>query len=101
MSECGPIVNCEFLDCDLIDLSALLQHDERERQRSLYFVGHRHHRSLVDARNPRPDILTADYEHVVGAAEEMEKAVLIAAHISPERYQPSRITSAVLSGRLR
>src|SRR3954454_19343015 len=88
MSEGGSIVDRKSFDRSFVELGTVLQHDEGERQRALDFVWDRHNRRLVHAGYPldqllnfaRPDILAADHEHVVSAAEEVEKAVLVPAH---------------------
>ena len=88
MSEGRSIVDRKSFDRSFVELGTVLQHDEGERQRALDFVWDRHNRSLVHAGHPldqllnfaRPDIFAADHEHVVSAAEEMEKPVLVPAH---------------------
>ena len=65
-----------------------LRHDEGDRQLVLDLVGHRHDADLGHVGMPAQklldlagiDVLAAALEHVVGAADEEDEAVLVAAH---------------------
>ena len=65
-----------------------LGHDEGDRQLVLDLVGHRHDADLRHVGVPAQqlldfagiDVLAAALEHVVGAADEEDEAVVVAAH---------------------
>src|SRR5438105_4850230 len=69
-------------------LRAGLGHHEGDRQLVLDVVGHRHDAGLGDVGMAAEklldlagiDVLAAALEHVVGAADEEEEAILVAAH---------------------